>query len=75
MEKAAATLGSIGLMIVITEHYVLPAIQPILPPQTLGMTFLQKVGELGWVLLDMIFPYSPQPFPSALFPLFLYTLT
>ena len=61
MEKAAATLGSIGLMIVITEHYVLPAIQPILPSQTNGMSFPQKVGELGWVLLDMLFPYSPPP--------------
>ena len=57
MEKAAATLGSIGLMIVITEQYVLPTIQPILPSQTVGMTFIQKLGELGWVLLDMIFPY------------------
>jgi sterol O-acyltransferase len=64
LEKAAATLGSIGLMIVITEQYVLPTIQPILPPQTLGMTFTQKVGELGWVLLDMIFPYSPPPTPT-----------
>jgi sterol O-acyltransferase len=58
-EKAAATLGSIGLMIVITEHYVLPAVQPILPSQTDGMLFVQKVGELGWVLLDMVFPYLP----------------
>src|SRR5438477_1711406 len=57
MEKAAATLGSIGLMIVITEQYVLPTIQHILPSQTAGMTFIQKLGELGWVLLDMIFPY------------------
>src|SRR5271170_1149490 len=56
-EKAAATLGSIGLMIVITEQYVLPAIQPILPIRTIGMTFTQKFIELGWVLLDMIFPY------------------
>jgi sterol O-acyltransferase len=57
LEKAAATLGSIGLMIVITEQYVLPAIQPILPIRTIGMTFTQKFIELGWVLLDMIFPY------------------
>jgi len=57
LEKAAATLGSIGLMIVITEQYVLPVIQPILPSQTIGMTFFQKCGELGWVLLDMLFPY------------------
>jgi hypothetical protein len=55
-EKAAATLGSIGLMIVITEQYVLPAIQPILPSQTVGMSFTEKLYELGWVLLDMIFP-------------------
>jgi len=48
-------------MIVITEHYVLPTIHPILPAQTLGMTFAQKLGELGWVLLDMIFPYLPRP--------------
>jgi sterol O-acyltransferase len=46
-------------MIIITEQYVLPVIQPILPGQTVGMTFLQKLGELGWVLLDMIFPYVP----------------
>jgi sterol O-acyltransferase len=57
LEKSAATLGSIGLMILISEHYVLPAIQPILPSQTIGMSFLQKLSELGWVLLDMIFPY------------------
>ena len=63
LEKAAATLGSIGLMIVITEHYVLPTIHPILPAQTLGMTFAQKLGELGWVLMDMIFPYLPIPVP------------
>jgi sterol O-acyltransferase len=61
-EKTAATLGSIGLMIVITEHYVLPVVQPILPSETAGMLFSQKVGELGWVLLDMVFPYrSPRP--------------
>jgi len=59
MEKSVATLGSIGLMIVITEHYVLPAIQPILPSKTIDLTFTQKFGELGWVLLDMIFPYVP----------------
>src|SRR5271170_1662129 len=65
-EKAAATLGSIGLMIVITEHYVLPVVQPILPSQTDGMLFSQKVGELGWVLLDMVFPYpTPAPHPSV----------
>lgn len=59
LEKAAATLGSIGLMIVITEQYVLPAVQPILPGRTFEMTFTQKFIELGWVLLDMIFPYVP----------------
>ena len=57
LEKAVATLGSIGLMIVITEHYVLPTLQPILPSQTIGMTFTQKLLELGWVLMDMIFPF------------------
>jgi len=49
-------------MIVITEQYVLPAIQPILPTQTIGMTFTQKFIELGWVLLDMIFPYPQSPY-------------
>jgi sterol O-acyltransferase len=58
LEKTAATLGSIGLMIVITEQYVLPAIQPILPDRTFGMPFSQKLVELGWVLLDMMFPYA-----------------
>jgi hypothetical protein len=58
-EKAIATLGSIGLMIVISEQYVLPAITPILPPKTIGMTLPQKLTELGWVLLDMILPYAP----------------
>jgi hypothetical protein len=46
-------------MILITESYVLPAMQPVLPSQTVGMTFKQKLMELGWVLLDMIFPYRP----------------
>jgi len=65
LEKAAATFGSIALMIVITEQYVLPAIQPILPPNTIGMTVSQKVVELGWVLLDMLLPYYSCPeFPS-----------
>jgi hypothetical protein len=48
-------------MIVITEQYVLPAIQPILPSETIGMAFNQKFIELGWVLLDMIFPYPLHP--------------
>lgn len=61
LEKAAATFGSIALMIVITEQYVLPAIHPILPPRTAGMTIPQKFVELGWVLLDMVFPYDPSP--------------
>ena len=56
-EKALATFGSIGLMIVISEQYILPAIQPILPSRTIGMTLFEKLMELGWVLLDMIFPY------------------
>jgi sterol O-acyltransferase len=61
LEKSMATFGSIGLMIVISEHYVLPAIQPILPSQTVGMTLFAKLMELGWVLLDMIFPYLSPP--------------
>ena len=65
LEKAAATFGSIALMILITEQYVLPAIQPILPSKTTGMTVSQKFVELGWVLLDMLLPYYPRPgFPS-----------
>jgi sterol O-acyltransferase len=66
LEKAAATFGSIALMVLITEQYVLPAIQPILPPRTEGMTVSEKFVELGWVLLDMLFPYRTPPIPNGL---------
>jgi sterol O-acyltransferase len=74
LEKAVATFGSIALMIVITEQYVLPAIQPILPSRIVGMTFTQKFVELGWVLLDMVFPYDillPVPSNSRFITLYL----
>ncbi|BFZ64566.1 Sterol O-acyltransferase 2 (Sterol-ester synthase 2) [Saitoella coloradoensis] len=51
LEKSAATFGCFFLMVMISEHYVLPAIPPA------DMPVQDKLANLPWVLLDIIFPF------------------
>lgn len=52
-EKTLATLGTFGLMTMIAEHYILP----VIPHNLASMTTNQKLAELPWLMLDMVFPF------------------
>ncbi|CCG81316.1 Sterol O-acyltransferase [Taphrina deformans PYCC 5710] len=52
-EKTLATLGTFFLMTMIVEHYILP----IIPANLSTMTTNEKLAELPWLMLDMVFPF------------------
>ena len=53
LEKTLAAIGVFGLMTLIVEHYILP----VLPPNHDLMTTQQKLEELPWLMLKLVFPF------------------
>lgn len=53
LEKSLAAVGTFGLMTMIVEHYVLP----VIPINRDLMTTRQKLEELPWLLLKLVFPF------------------
>lgn len=53
LERTAATFGTFGLMTMLVEHHVLP----VIPANLATMTTNDKLWELPWLMLDMVFPF------------------
>lgn len=52
-EKTLATFGTFGLMTLIVESYILP----VIPKNINTMTTNQKLAELPWLMLRVVFPF------------------
>lgn len=52
-EKTLATFGTFGLMTMIVENYILP----VVPANHNTMTTNQKLAELPWLMLQVVFPF------------------
>ncbi|ORY12642.1 MBOAT, membrane-bound O-acyltransferase family-domain-containing protein [Clohesyomyces aquaticus] len=55
-EKAAATLGVIWIMIIISQAYIYPVVIEVVRQKEAGLTLDQRWKELPWVVSDMLFP-------------------
>ncbi|PSK56957.1 hypothetical protein B9Z65_6581 [Elsinoe australis] len=55
-EKTAATFGSIGVMMVISQAYIYPPVARSVRMKEAGMTLQQRASELPWLCSDMLFP-------------------
>ncbi|KAF2477742.1 MBOAT-domain-containing protein [Lindgomyces ingoldianus] len=55
-EKAAATLGVIWIMIIISQAYLYPVVVEVVRQKEAGLTLDQRWKELPWVVSDMLFP-------------------
>ncbi len=57
-EKTAATFGVLGVMIVVSQAYIYPAVITCLEMKEQGMPFQQRLQEFPWVLSDLLFPFT-----------------
>ena len=55
-EKAAATLGVIWVMIVISQAYIYPVVVETTRQKEAGMSLDERWKEFPWVVSDMLFP-------------------
>ncbi|XPS98919.1 Sterol O-acyltransferase [Ascochyta lentis] len=55
-EKAAATLGVIWIMIVISQAYIYPVVVETTRQKEAGMSLDERWKEFPWVVSDMLFP-------------------
>lgn len=56
-EKTAATFGVLGVMIVVSQAYIYPAVIYCLEMKEQGMPLSQRLQEFPWVLSDLLFPF------------------
>ncbi|KAL2358599.1 MBOAT, membrane-bound O-acyltransferase family-domain-containing protein [Cryomyces antarcticus] len=55
-EKAAATFGVIGVMMVISQGYIYPSVAETVRMKEAGMTLAERWNEFPWIVSDMLFP-------------------
>jgi sterol O-acyltransferase len=55
-EKSAATLGVIGVMIIISQAYIYPVVIETQRMKEAGMSLDARWSEFPWVVSDMLFP-------------------
>lgn len=56
LEKTAATFGTIGLMIVISQNWIYPVVMSTLRMKD-ELTLQQRLREFPWVLSGLLFPF------------------
>jgi len=55
-EKTAATFGTIGVMMVISQAYIYPPVAETVRMKEAGMSLQERAFELPWIVGDMLFP-------------------
>jgi len=55
-EKTAATFGTIGVMMVISQAYIYPSVAETVRMKEAGMSLQERWNELPWLVSDMLFP-------------------
>jgi sterol O-acyltransferase len=55
-EKAAATLGVIWVMIVISQSYIYPRVSETVAMKRAGMPLAERWEEFPWIVSDLLFP-------------------
>ncbi|KAH0565893.1 hypothetical protein GP486_000723, partial [Trichoglossum hirsutum] len=56
-EKTAATFGTVGVMIVVSQAYIYPVVMHTVEMRDQGWTLQQRLEEFPWILSDLIFPF------------------
>lgn len=56
-EKTVATFGVLGVMIVISQAFIYPAVITCVNMKEQGMPLQQRLQEFPWVLSDLLFPF------------------
>ncbi|KAL7275800.1 Sterol O-acyltransferase 2 (Sterol-ester synthase 2) [Rhizina undulata] len=55
LEKATATFGVLGIMIIVSQHYIYPVVMKCNDMRDLPLG--DRLMEFPWVLLDLVFPF------------------
>jgi sterol O-acyltransferase len=56
-EKATATFGVIGVMIVVSTAYIYPVCQSIVQMKEDGIPLEERLKEFPWAFSDLLFPF------------------
>jgi sterol O-acyltransferase len=56
LEKSAATLGVIWVMIIISQTYIYPVVVETVRQKEAGMSFDERWKEFPWLVSDLLFP-------------------
>lgn len=56
-EKTAATFGVLGVMLVVSQAYIYPAVMTTVHMKETGMTLEDRMQEFPWILSDLLFPF------------------
>lgn len=61
-EKTAATFGVLGLMVVISQHFIYPVVMDANALHALPLP--ARLAEFPWILLKLVFPFMVRPAPA-----------
>ncbi|KAJ8610531.1 hypothetical protein MRB53_038523 [Persea americana] len=56
LEKAGATFGCLGIMLIISQAYIYPVVAETVRLKEEGVSLVDRLKELPWALLDLLFP-------------------
>ncbi|RWA11069.1 hypothetical protein EKO27_g4032 [Xylaria grammica] len=56
-EKAAATVGVIFVMIMVSQTFIYPVVMRTIAMKEMGYTTAQRFAEFPWLLSDLVFPF------------------
>lgn len=56
-EKTAATFGVLGVMLVVSQAYIYPAVMTTVHMKESGMTLEERIQEFPWILSELLFPF------------------
>jgi sterol O-acyltransferase len=56
-EKAAATFGVLGVMIVVSQAFIYPVVMDTLRMKELDTPLSERLRAFPWILNDLLFPF------------------
>jgi len=56
-EKTAATFGVLGVMLVVSQAYIYPAVMATLQMKEIGLPLEERMQEFPWILSELLFPF------------------
>jgi sterol O-acyltransferase len=65
LEKAIATLGTLFIMMLVSQTFIYPVVIKTIAMKETGMPLQERFDEFPWILSDLLFPFMMEYLASS----------